>query len=122
MVFSGPEVWRPSDAALERRVRNPQARTSGLSIPGVSVRRVGMARYGVFIYSPAAGVVLTTIRADVVSDGPFHEDPLVAAEFLVVVAPDLDVALAIVRAHPGTYDGGAEVRPLFEPWAYRREP
>lgn len=110
-----------------------------------------MARYGIFVYSPAPadpmsltpedlasldryqaevealGVTLvtgfafqpsttaTSIRGDAVSDGPFHDAPLVAAGFFVVEAANLDVALAVAKANPATRDGGVEVRPLFEP-------
>ncbi len=75
-----------------------------------------MPRYAIFIYSPVfpPGLVVTTIRGDVVSNGPFHPGAPVTDVF-VVRAPDLDVALAIAKAHPAVRDGGAEVRPLFEP-------
>ena len=94
-----------------------------------------MAQYGILVYPPAPadptaitsggtgvtgfafrpGTTATSIRGDVVRDGPFHAGHPVMAGFLVVEAPDLDVALGIARASRATRDGGAEVRPLVEP-------
>jgi hypothetical protein len=57
----------------------------------------------------------TSIRGDVVTDGPFIEAKEVVAGFFVLEAPDLDTALQIAKLNPATRDGGVEVRPLFEP-------
>lgn len=57
----------------------------------------------------------TSIRGDVVTDGPFVESKEVVAGFFVLEAPDLDVALHIAKLNPATRDGGVEVRPLFVP-------
>ncbi|MEV0806772.1 YciI family protein [Micromonospora sp. NPDC050200] len=57
----------------------------------------------------------TSIRGDVVTDGPFVEAKEVVAGFFVLEAPDLDVALRIAKLNPATLDGGVEVRPLFVP-------
>jgi hypothetical protein len=57
----------------------------------------------------------TSVRGEVVTDGPFIEAKEVVAGFFVVEAPDLDVALRIAKLNPATRDGGVEVRPLFVP-------
>jgi hypothetical protein len=57
----------------------------------------------------------TSIRGDVVTDGPFVEAKEVVAGFFVLEAPDLDVALRIAKLNPATREGGVEVRPLFVP-------
>ena len=57
----------------------------------------------------------TSVRGDVVTDGPFVEAKEVVAGFFVLEAPDLDVALRIAELNPATRDGGVEVRPLFAP-------
>jgi len=57
----------------------------------------------------------TSIRGDLVTDGPFAEAKEVMAGFFVLEAPDLDVALRIAKLNPATRDGGVEVRPLFVP-------
>ena len=57
----------------------------------------------------------TSIRGDVVTDGPFIEAKEVVAGFFILEAPDFDVALQIAKLNPATIDGGVEVRPLFTP-------
>ena len=55
----------------------------------------------------------TSIRDDVITDGPFVDSKEVVAGFYVVEAPDLDAALAIARRDPAiTGGGGVEVRPV----------
>lgn len=57
----------------------------------------------------------TSIRGDVVTDGPFIEAKEVVAGFFILEAPDLDTAIAIAKLNPATIEGGVEVRPLFFP-------
>jgi len=55
----------------------------------------------------------TSIRGDVITDGPFLDAKEVVAGFYVIEAPDLDAALAIARSNPATREGGGvEVRPV----------
>jgi hypothetical protein len=55
----------------------------------------------------------TSIREDMITDGPFIDSKEVVAGFYVIEAPDLDAALSIARANPVVRDGGGvEVRPL----------
>jgi hypothetical protein len=55
----------------------------------------------------------TSIRGDVVTDGPFLDAKEVVAGVYVIEAPDLDAALAIARTNPATQQGGGvEVRPV----------
>ncbi|GAA3071593.1 YciI family protein [Streptosporangium carneum] len=54
----------------------------------------------------------TTIRGDVITDGPFIESKEAMAGFFVVEARDLDHAVAIGRLVP-IVSGGVEVRPLL---------
>lgn len=55
----------------------------------------------------------TSIRADVITDGPFVDTKEVIAGFCVFEAPDLDAALEIARTNPATWQGGGvEVRPV----------
>jgi hypothetical protein len=58
----------------------------------------------------------TTMRGDVITDGPFLESKEVILGFYVVEAPDLDGALEIARRNPIHHQGGGvEVRPI-EGW------
>ena len=55
----------------------------------------------------------TSIRGDVVTDGPFVDAKEVVAGFYVIDAPDLDAALTIARRTPAAQlGGGVEVRPV----------
>jgi hypothetical protein len=53
----------------------------------------------------------TTIRDDVVTDGPFAETKEALGGFYLIEAEDLDQALAIAKMCPAPY-GGVEVRPV----------
>jgi hypothetical protein len=55
----------------------------------------------------------TSIRGDVVTDGPFVESKEVLGGFTVIEARDLDHALEIAKLSPATWRGGVEVRPLL---------
>jgi len=55
----------------------------------------------------------TSIRGDVVTDGPFIETKEALAGIFILEARDLDHALALARMTP-IMDGGVEVRPLFD--------
>jgi hypothetical protein len=54
----------------------------------------------------------TSIRGDLVTDGPFIESKEAMAGFFVVEARDLDQAIEIGKFVP-IIDGGVEVRPLL---------
>jgi hypothetical protein len=54
----------------------------------------------------------TTIRGDVVTDGPFVETKEALGGYYLIEAADLDQALAIAKLCPAPY-GGVEVRPIM---------
>jgi hypothetical protein len=62
-----------------------------------------------------SSVTATSVRGDLVTDGPFIEAKEVLAGFFILEARDLDHALAIARLNPATWRGGVEVRPLLTP-------
>ena len=69
------------------------------------------AMVAAFALQPVA--TATSIRGDVVTDGPFIDAKEVVAGFCVIEAPDLDAALEIARRNPATQQGGGvEVRPV----------
>lgn len=55
----------------------------------------------------------TTIRGDLVTDGPFIETKEALAGLFVLEARDLDHAMALAKLTP-IVEGGVEVRPLFD--------
>ncbi len=55
----------------------------------------------------------TSIREDMITDGPFIDSKEVVAGFYVIEAADLDAALAIAQTNPVVREGGGvEVRPV----------
>jgi hypothetical protein len=54
----------------------------------------------------------TSIRGDVVTDGPFVETKEVLGGYYLIEAKDLDQALAISKHCPAPF-GGVEVRPVM---------
>ena len=54
----------------------------------------------------------TSIRGDLVTDGPFMESKEALAGVFVIEARDLDHAIELARMTP-IMDGGVEVRPLI---------
>ncbi|GAA2383961.1 YciI family protein [Dactylosporangium salmoneum] len=56
----------------------------------------------------------TSIRGDVVTDGPFVETKEVLGGYYLIEAKDLDHALEIAKLCPAMF-GGVEVRPI---WAF----
>ena len=55
----------------------------------------------------------TSIRGDVVTDGPFAETKEALGGYYLIEAADLDQALAIAKVCPAPY-GGVEVRPIMD--------
>ena len=55
----------------------------------------------------------TSIRADVVTDGPFAETKEALGGFYLIEARDLDHALDIAKLCPAPF-GGVEVRPVMD--------
>jgi hypothetical protein len=55
----------------------------------------------------------TSIRGDVVTDGPFAETKEALGGYYVIEARDLDHALEIAKLCPAPY-GGVEVRPVMD--------
>jgi len=63
----------------------------------------------------APSTTATSVRGDIVTDGPFIEAKEVVAGFFVLQAPDHETAVRIAKLNPATRAGGVEVRPLFVP-------
>ena len=55
----------------------------------------------------------TTIRDDVVTDGPFTETKEVLGGYYLIEARDLDHVLEVAKLCPAAY-GGVEVRPVMD--------
>jgi hypothetical protein len=55
----------------------------------------------------------TSVRGDVVTDGPFAETKEALGGYYLIEARDLDHALAVAKLCP-VLDGGVEVRPVWD--------
>ncbi|MEV0380210.1 YciI family protein [Nonomuraea sp. NPDC050643] len=83
---------------------------------GEDVEALGGTMLTAFALRPST--TATTIRGDVITDGPFLDAKEVIAGFYVIEAPDLDAALEIGRRNPITRQGGGvEVRPVASGFA-----
>jgi hypothetical protein len=76
----------------------------------------------VMAYALTPRDMATSIRGDIITDGPFLEAKEVVAGFYVLEAPDLDAALAIARLNPVVREGGGvEIRPVHSSFVRREE-
>lgn len=67
----------------------------------------------VFARALAGSEATTSLRAESITDGPFLDTKEVILGFYVVVAEDLDQAIAIAKRNPILHQGGGvEVRPM----------
>ncbi len=74
-----------------------------------------LADMGVMVaaYALTPRDMATSIRGDIITDGPFVDSKEVVAGFYVLEAADLDEALAIARLNPVVAEGGGvEIRPI----------
>jgi hypothetical protein len=55
----------------------------------------------------------TSIRGDIVTDGPFAETKEALGGYYLIEAADLDQALAVAKLCPAPF-GGVEVRPILD--------
>jgi len=55
----------------------------------------------------------TSIRSDIVTDGPFAETKEAVGGYYLIEARDLDHAISIARECPAPF-GGVEVRPIMD--------
>jgi hypothetical protein len=94
---AGPEVWSTSMAAHTRFAEQIPA-LGGTMLGGEALQPTATA---------------TSVRDDIVTDGPFVETKEALGGYYVIEAADLDQALAIAKVCPAPY-GGVEVRPIMD--------
>jgi hypothetical protein len=94
----GPDFWPKLDEA-HRRFARQVSELGGEIVLGRALEPTSTA---------------TTIRSDVVTDGPFVETKEAFGGFYLVQAKDLDHALAMAKLCPANFGGGVEVRPVTE--------
>jgi hypothetical protein len=93
----GPQVWQ--------QVGEAHGRFAG------QVTEKGGAILGGDALQPTS--TATSIRSDVVTDGPFAETKEALGGFYLIEARDLDHAIEIAKGCPAQF-GGVEVRPVMD--------
>jgi hypothetical protein len=94
---AGPQVWQQ---AMEAHGRFAE-----------QVVELGAKMHGGNALQPTG--TATSIRGDVVTDGPFAETKEALGGYYLIEADDLDHALAIAKLCPAPF-GGVEVRPILD--------
>jgi len=93
----GPEVWEAAGKA-HARFAEQVGEKGGQILGGNALQPTQTA---------------TTIRDDIVTDGPFTETKEALGGFYLIEASDLDQALEIAKLCPAPF-GGVEVRPVMD--------
>jgi len=94
---AGEEVWKEVGAA-HGRFAGQVGEKGGKILGGDALEPTGTA---------------TSIRGDVVTDGPFVETKEALGGFYLIEARDLDHAIEIAKLCPARF-GGVEVRPIMD--------
>ena len=94
---NSPEMWQQT---MEAHGRFPE-----------QVVELGAKLLGGNALTPTA--TATSIRGDVVTDGPFAETKEALGGYYLIEADDLDQALAVAKLCPAPH-GGVEVRPILD--------
>jgi hypothetical protein len=105
LIYEHETPYLEMDAADRQQVFEAHGRF------GTQVRERGATIVAGEALEPSA--TATTVRDDVVTDGPFAETKEVLGGFYVIEARDLDHALEIAKLCPAPF-GGVEVRPVMD--------
>jgi hypothetical protein len=100
-----PYVTSPPDSPVFQEVMEAHIRFAG------QVEEHGAKLLGGNALQPTA--TATSVRGDVVTDGPFAETKEVLGGYYLIDARDLDHALEIAKLCPARF-GGVEVRPIMD--------
>jgi len=93
----GPEVWQQVGEAHSRFAAQVGEK-GGKILGGQALQPTGTA---------------TSLRGDLMTDGPFAETKEALGGFYLIEARDLDHAIEIARLCPARF-GGVEVRPIMD--------
>ena len=105
LIYENETAYASGDAAVWQQAMDAHNRFAG------QVGEVGGKLLGGNALQPTT--TATTIRGDVVTDGPFAETKEALGGYYLIEARDLDHALEIAKLCPAPY-GGVEVRPIMD--------
>jgi hypothetical protein len=105
LIYEREEPYATLDEAGVQQVFEAHGRFAG------QVGELGGTILGGDALEPTA--TATSVRGDVVTDGPFAETKEVLGGYYLIEARDLDHALQIAKLCPAQF-GGVEVRPIMD--------
>jgi hypothetical protein len=105
LIYENETAYASGDPAVWQQAMDAHNRFAG------QVGEAGGKLLGGNALQPTA--TATTIRGDVVTDGPFAETKEALGGYYLIEARDLDHALQIGKLCPAPY-GGVEVRPIMD--------
>jgi hypothetical protein len=105
LIYENEAAYFDMDEAGVRQVMEAHTRFAG------QVGEHGATILGGNALEPST--TATTVRDDIVTDGPFAETKEVLGGYYLIDARDLDHALEIAKLCPAAY-GGVEVRPIMD--------
>ncbi|MGI9009548.1 MAG: YciI family protein [Streptosporangiaceae bacterium] len=105
LIYEAESSYANGDQALFQQVTEAHGRFAG------QVGEKGGKILGGDALEPTA--TATSIRGDLVTDGPFAETKEALGGFYLIEARDLDHAIEIAKLCPAQF-GGVEVRPIMD--------
>ena len=105
LIYENEAGYAGGDPAVWQQAMEAHGRFAG------QVHELGGKLNGGEALQPTA--TATSIRGDVVTDGPFAETKEALGGYYLVEARDLDHALEIAKLCPAPF-GGVEVRPIMD--------
>jgi hypothetical protein len=104
LIYGDEQAYASADAAAQQQLMEAHNRFAE------QVVEMGAKMHGGNALQ-ATGTA-TSVRGDVVTDGPFAETKEALGGYYLIDANDLDQALAVAKLCPAPY-GGVEVRPIM---------
>jgi hypothetical protein len=104
LIYESEKEWANATPEIYKQVMDAHNRFAE------QAAELGATMLGGAALQPTA--TATTIREDVVTDGPFVETKEALGGYYLIEAADLDQALAVGKLCPAIF-GGVEVRPIM---------
>ena len=105
LIYENEELWSAATPDVRQSIHAAHGRFAEQMV------ELGGQFVGGSALQPTA--TATTVRDDIVTDGPFVETKEALGGYYLIEAADLDQALAIAKLCPARF-GGVEVRPVLD--------
>ena len=104
LIYGDEQAYATADEAAQQQLMEAHNRFSE------QIAEQGGKMVGGNALQPTS--TATSVRGDVVTDGPFAETKEALGGYYLIEATDLDQALAVAKLCPAPF-GGVEVRPIL---------